>query len=387
MAILTYKTKLQFDSEQDKQAVIAILELERNIFNFCSTKCFDIEKNSIVLLHKLCYKEAKNQFSNSKSQIIIKAENNCLSAYKSIKSNKHKITKPVVKKRLATHFDKRLYSYKDGILRLTTLNRRVACKFTLYDKLTKYLDKYKFCDPLIFSDGKDVFASLTFRIEDINLNNSNTYVLGVDLGIRRLAATSQGNIYIDKKFNKDKRKPRYLKRMLNSKGSRSSKKHLKKLSHKEKHINHNFIHHIANKILSTDCGIIAIEDLNSKSLKAKKSKYQNKNRISQIGFAQLKFVLTYKAELLNKKVVCVNPAYTSQIDCVTGKKLGERRGCRFYSLRGLVYDADVNAAVNIASRTNLPVSYRNILDGQATVNTPIVNCPRIHKPRNLFLGS
>jgi len=371
MTILTYKTKLKFDSEQDKKAIIAILELERDIFNFCSIKCFNIEKNSIVLLHKLCYKEAKNQFPNSKSQIIIKAENNCLSAYKSTKSNKHKIKKPIVKKRLATHFDKRLYSYKDGILRLTTLNRRVACRLTLYSKLENALSKGKFCDPVIFSDGKNVFASLTFRFDNIS-STSNSYVLGVDLGIRRLAATSQGNLYIDKEFNKRKRKLRYLKRMLNSKGTKSAKRHFRKLRNKEKHINHNFTHHLANKILSTNCGIIALEDLNCKSLKAKRSKYQNKNRISQIGFAQLKFILTYKAELLNKKVVCVNPAYTSQIDCVTGKKLGERRGCRFYSLRGLVYDADVNAAVNIASRTNLPVSYRNILDGQAIVNSPIV---------------
>ena len=36
----------------------------------------------------------------------------------------------------------------------------------------------------------------------------------------------------------------------------------------------------------------------------------------------------------------------------------------------IVYDADLNASRNIGKRSKLPVSYGNILDGQATVNSP-----------------
>jgi len=54
-----------------------------------------------------------------------------------------------------------------------------------------------------------------------------------------------------------------------------------------------------------------------------------------------------------KTVTLVSPSYTSQRDSVTGKIEGERRGCRFYSKNGLIYDADVNAAINIAKTSRI----------------------------------
>jgi len=343
--------------------------IEREVFNYCSIRFFGSAKNSIVDLHRLCYRDARHEFPGAKSQLIIKAENNCLSAYKSIKSNKHQLTSPPVKKRLGTHIDKRLYRFVDGVFYLTTLEKRVSATPILYPKLQDCLEKYSFCDPLLSCNGKDVYISLVFKIE-IPEQKVN-YAIGVDLGIRRFAATSEGKIYIDKQFNARKRKLRYLKRCLQSKGTKSAKRHLKKLSRKERNINKNFTHHLANKILETKATVIAIEDLSIKKLKSKKHPKQNKNRISQVAFSELRRVLTYKAELASKRVVCVNPSYTSQTDCVTGK-LGTRQGCRFYGSNGLIYDADVNASVVIAQRTKLPVSYKNILDGQATVSTPIV---------------
>ena len=82
---------------------------------------------------------------------------------------------------------------------------------------------------------------------------------------------------------------------------------------------------------------------------------------------------SFKAGLVGKQVVVVSPKYTSQIDSVSGKREGIRQGIRFYAKNGLVYDSDINAAVNIAKRSKLPVSYGNILDGQAIVIRPIVN--------------
>ena len=82
---------------------------------------------------------------------------------------------------------------------------------------------------------------------------------------------------------------------------------------------------------------------------------------------------------MGKTISLVNPAFTSQIDCLTGKKDGKRQGCRYYATSGLVYDADLNAARNIANRSKLPVSYRDnsLLDGQGTVN-----CPNVCKSRS-----
>ena len=198
--------------------------------------------------------------------------------------------------------------------------------------------------------------------------------IGVDFGIRRVATFSDGRMIIDKKFNKEKRELRYLKRQLQSKRSKSSKKHLSKIRHKEKNRNKNQSHLVANEILKTNANVIALENL--KGIKAKKYKTQNKNGVSQVPFFELRRILTYKAENIGKHVCLVSPAYTSQIDSISGIKEGERRGCRFYAKSGLVYDADINAAINIARRSKHPVSQGNLLDGQGVVNRPIACKPK-----------
>ncbi len=215
--------------------------------------------------------------------------------------------------------------------------------------------------------------ALTFDIPEIL--PKNTLALGIDLGCRVNAATSEGNLYIDKKFNGEKRRLRFNKRKLQSKSktSKSAKRSLKKLKGKEANKNKNFSHHLANKLIkNTKADTLVLENL--KSLKVKKNKYENKNRISQVPIYQLKQILTYKALLNEKTVIEVCPSYTSQIDSQTGKKDGVRKGRRYYSKSGKIYDSDVNGAINIGQRSKLPVSCSSngITYGQAKVNSPIV---------------
>lgn len=368
---LSYSTKLILQPE-DKQKIIEFLELEREIFNFCSRLHFGSTRNSIVDLHAKCYKEARKLF-NAKSQIVIKAENNCLSAYRSAKSNKHDLKTHITKKRLSTGIDQRLYSFDGENFRLTTSDRRVITKPVMYSKLEYAIQNYRMCDPRLSSKDGEVYITLIFEVKT-NITKPKSCI-GVDLGVRRIATTSEGNIFVDKKFNARKRKLRHLKSKLKSKNTKSSHRHLKKKRNKERNINRNFCHNLANKILDTKAQVIVLEDLNLKKMKTKKHKNDNKNHISQVPFYLIRQMLTYKAGLVNKQVVCVNPAYTSQDDCVTGKRDGVRMGCRYFSKNGLVYDADVNAAINIAkkAKTKLPISQGNLLDGQANVKWPIVS--------------
>ena len=64
-----------------------------------------------------------------------------------------------------------------------------------------------------------------------------------------------------------------------------------------------------------------------------------------------------------KRVETVSPTYTSQMDCRTGNRDGNRKGCRYYCSDGVVFDADWNAAVNIAKRANHPSPNALPLDG------------------------
>lgn len=73
-----------------------------------------------------------------------------------------------------------------------------------------------------------------------------------------------------------------------------------------------------------------------------------------------------------------------QIDSQTDKKDGVRKGRRYYSKSGKIYDSDINGAINIGQRSKLPVSYCSnaITYGQAKVNSPIVGSVT-HKPLSL----
>lgn len=376
--MITYNTELIPTNPKDMKLIISLMEEYRLVVNEASKLQFSDLKNlsALRVFHNNFYYSAREKFIGVPSQVIIKAEQECLATYKTIRSNKYKLSKPFEKKNLSLRLDKRLYSHMKGEptkIKITTKEKKKEFQIKLYPKLEKLISQYQFADPLLFvRDGK-LMISLTFDNTPKEKLKASL-CLGVDLGIRRTAACSDGRLIIDKKFNKEKRELRYLKRQLQSKGSKSSVKHLNKLKHKEKNRNKNQTHLVANEILKTNANVIALENL--KGIKAKKYKKQNKNGVSQVPFFELRRILTYKAENMGKHVCLVSPAYTSQIDSISGIREGERRGCRFYAKSGLVYDADINAAVNIARRSKHPISQGNLLDGQG-----IVNCPIAFKPK------
>lgn len=357
-------------------------------FNECSKVKFNsCKENSIVLLHSKFYKQCRTSNPGLPSVLVVQAEQECLSAYRSIKSNKHKISKPISRNhgKQSVRLNNCSYSYKQETktFSIVSLEKRVKCKLHLFSKLEELLLKYKFADPLLFVKENKVWMALTFNVPEVPLISS--LALGVDLGVRNFAATSEGNLYKDNKFNDRKRRLRHNKSKFKSrkKNSHSARYKLKALKHKERNQNKNFCHHLVNKILKdTPADTIVLENL--KSLKVKKHKYQNKNRISQVPLYQLLTILTYKADLLGKQVITVCPSYTSQIDHRTGLRDGIRKGCRYIGKDGFIQHADINAAMNIAARSKLVISIRDTKHpiscrpfgtstyGQAIVITPIV---------------
>jgi IS605 OrfB family transposase len=368
--MITYTTQLQGDCQELKQ----LLEQHCVVFNIASKEQFTEKKNSLTILHSKVYKNVRKQYPNIPSQVVIKAEQECISSYRSVKSNKHKIKKPIEKKNLSMRLDKRLYSIPNKFsIKITGTNGRKEYKFVVYPKLKELLDKYQYQDPLIYVNNDKIYISFSFENKPKE-KIKQRLALGVDIGIRRSVALSDGRIVIDGKFNGDKRKLRHLKDSLKSKSTKSARRHLRKLRHKEHNKNKNQTHLIANEVLRTEADTIVLENL--KSIKAKKHKYQNKRSISQVPIYELRRVITYKAENAGKTVILVCPSYTSQTDCITNRREGERRGCRFYSKNGLVYDADINAAINIAKLSKHPISQTNRLTyGQAVVNQPNVCKP------------
>ena len=97
-------------NQEDFDSLKSILEMHKVVFNFASQHQFNETKNSLVVLHSKVYNNIRKQYPNIPSQVIIKAEQECLSSYKSTKSNKHRLKKSIEKKNLSMRLDKRLYS-------------------------------------------------------------------------------------------------------------------------------------------------------------------------------------------------------------------------------------------------------------------------------------
>lgn len=385
MSEITYNIKLTFDNQKEHDFWFNMLCKQREIYNFASKIIFEKKPNTLIKeYHDLLYNKIKEKFQVS-SQAIIRTEKDILSTYRSIKSNKHKIECYPQKKALSLRLDQRMYSnFNKNLIKLisSVSHKRCTAYLKLYPKVTELFDNYKTCDPLIFYKNNEFYLSVTFRIPEKVRQNEN--ILGLDLGCRRLITTSDGNCILSKDFNRQKRKIRYLKRVLNSKkkNSHSARTKLKKLSKKEHNISKQYIEKSVNIILkNTDKSIIAIEDLTKIKQTTKKKYGSHNNRISQVPFYLFKQILSYKAPLYGKEIKTVNPFMTSQTDSQTGKWKGERKGCRFYSVNGKVYDADWNAAINIAKKSvKHPISYclpldgkLNILNRQVDVNLPKVS--------------
>jgi len=267
------------------------------------------------------------------------------------------LKEPCQQTNLSIRLDKRLYTFLDNNqIKLTTTGKRIICSYQPYDKFEELFSKYSACDPLVFVRDNQFWLSISFEVPEPTFVENTC--IGVDLGERRFAVTSEGLALTDKDFLQQKRALRYLKRVLNSKrkktNSHSSKRKLHKIRRQERNKNRNMSHHLANKILEASSNTIVLEDLsNLKKKNLRKNNYKksksSKNRLSQVPFGMLLSILTYKAPIRGKRIKTVNPAYTSQRDH-RGLAGGERKGCRFNASDGVIFDADWNAAINIARK-------------------------------------
>ena len=370
--VKTYNIKLQFESKEDKQLLFDSLELKKQAFNLISKIRFEMDVcQGLKGLHDRCYYKIKEAIPTIPSQFIIKAEQDVVAKYQAIRKNKHQLEEAPQTDKLSINLDKRIYKWVgNDKIKLTTLTKRIVCNFIPYDKLNEMYAKYKLQDPSLFVKNNDIYLSVVFNDETSFIDNQKS--IGFDLGIKRLVATSEGDIIKGNEFNTYKRKIRWSKRKLQSKQnhSHSARKKLNTLKRKEHNFSKNYIHHIVNTLLKNDANTIVIEDLSKIKSKNRGKKFNN--RQSQVPYYLLKTILTYKAQSLGKRVEMVKPYFTSQNDH-RGIESGKRKGCRYYASDGIILDADLNAANNIKLRgSKHSNSCCEALDGQVNVNSPIV---------------
>ena len=372
----TYKVKLKFDNPQTYDLWVDRLHLVRDCYNYASTIIFN-EKLQLGLkpIHSRLYYELRDKFKELPSQMCIQVERALISNYKSVRSNGHKIDKPIQMKHPSIQLDKRLFSNltrESFKLSNGDGNHRSEVRFVTYPKFNELAEMYKMCDPkLVYNDDTGVFYACVPFLDIPPTPHEDSY-LGVDLGIKRIATLSDGTSYSDKKYLANRRKIRHNKRILqkHKKHSHSAKTKLRKLRRKEANVSKNMCHHLSNEILKHNGSVIVMEDLTKIKQSTSKTKNgykrtRHNNMFSQVPFYQLRQILTYKALLKGKRVETVSPEYTSRQDCRTQSGVGCKRiGCRFYTKDGMVFDADWNASINIMNRYKHSNSFNLPIDGR-----------------------
>ena len=381
----TYKVKLQFESREVYDFWVERLCTVRDCYNYASKIVYDenVPLNRKAVQARL-YREMRDTFPSLPAQVCVSVRDAVIASYRAIKSNnrdrnkktiKEIIEHPATMKNAALQLDKKLFScltQESFKISNGNKNHRSIVNFLTYPKFREMASMYKMCCPkLQFHERTGViFACIPFL--DIAITPHGDECMGIDLGCRRLATLSTGKAFADKKYLANRRKIRHNKRKLQAhkKKSHSARRKWNMLRRKEMNVSKQMCHTLANQILAEKATVLVMEDLSNikqgtvKTAEGFKRTSHNR-RLGQVPFYQLKQILTYKALLAGKRVETVDPHNTSQEDCRTGNSEGcVRRGCRFYTADGHVFDADWNAAINICNRYHHPASFSLPLDGR-----------------------
>jgi len=181
-------------------------------------------------------------------------------------------------------------------------------------------------------------------------------VLGVDLGIVEIATDSEGNSYSGEPVRAIRRKLKRIRGLLQSKGTKSAKKHLKRIARKQSRYVRDVNHQISKKIVETasrSAKALALEDL--KGIRERSNGYVREMRwlMGNWSFNQLAQFIRYKAEMAGIPVVFVDPRNTSRTCSACGHvdKANRKSQAHFKCLQcGFESNADFNAALNIEAR-------------------------------------
>jgi IS605 OrfB family transposase len=252
-----------------------------------------------------------------------------------------------IRKKLQIRYDRRTFRFYpvSGYVSLNTVVGRLKFRIKLYDHVKQYFGGRYTSSQLIFRKNK-VFLNVQYELPSIPSSNGNR-VLGIDRGIRNIVTCDDNTFVNSKQLRAVKGRYQYMKTKLQSLGTRSAKRKLRKLAGRERRFTLDVNHRITKWIVQKPYDAFAVEALQVKRRKAQGKRFNK--MLGSWSYGQLLRLLEYKAENLGKCVIEVDPRYTSQQCSRCGhidKK--NRKGLGFRCLQcSLELNADLNAARNI----------------------------------------
>lgn len=244
--------------------------------------------------------------------------------------------------------------WESQTVRLSLVGGRQTIRFRVPDYARKYAGNPVDTADLIQRDGAWwLHVVVTVPAPEIA---PSAQVVGVDLGINRPAVTSNNHFLGQRRWKATEGRSFKSIRALQKKGTKSAKRHLRKLKRRRARFRKDADHVLSRQIVaSAEPGAtIVLENLKDirKRMQAKR-RSQTKRRMHSWPFARLKAKIEYKAEERGCTVVVVDPRHTSQACSRCGHTArNNRRSQSAFICRqcGYQLNADLNAARNIAAK-------------------------------------
>jgi IS605 OrfB family transposase len=311
-------------------------------------------------IHKLTYQAARELFQLA-AQLAVRCIGKVADAYKLDRK-----TKRTFQLHGAVPYDDRIVSYNlnGSEVSIWTLDGRQAIPFVCGRHQRELLATRRGETDLALVRGK-WYLFVACEVETPEPRDAEG-ALGVDLGIVNLATDSDGETFSGHPVERRRQWYANRRRALQKVGTKSAKRHLKRLAGRQRRFQKDINHSIGKRLVAKaerTKRAIALEDLRGIRQRARVRGPEQRARHSNWAFSHLRACIAYKAQRAGVPVVVVAAAYTSQRCSACGHT--ERRSRKSQAEFCCVMcshqlPADYNAAINIE---------------WAAVNRPMVSNP------------
>ncbi len=353
----TIRLKLNPNQAQNEALKQTLSEFTQ-AFNFvCEFGWLNSQKNG-VKLHHATYYTVKELCKGLVSDLIVQARMKATEALRSAFARKkagRKASQPrsnLCPARYNVHTYK--LNWQNSTVNLATSpGNRLVIGFSIAGYATKYVGLSVDTADLIYRKGS-LWLHVVVSVPEVEFVDSGE-TIEVDLGLTHPAVTSKRKFLGTRHWKEVDRRYFRTKRCLQSKGTKSAKRHLRKLAGKKMRFRRDCDHVLSKRIVqsATSGATIVIENLTEIRSRARLRKGEGQRRLHSWSFAQLRSLLSYKAEEAGMKVVAIDPRHTSQTcsRCGYQSRSNRTKQSRFLCKEcSYQLNADLNASYNIRDK-------------------------------------
>ncbi|WP_067047733.1 RNA-guided endonuclease TnpB family protein [Methanofollis ethanolicus] len=297
--------------------------------------------------HKATYKGVRESVPDLPSSLVQGARDCACEALKATRCKTIPERKPLA----AMRYNQRVITVNlvHGLATIASVRGRIKATVPISGYHRNYLSWTVTSSTLSYDRRKKVFY-LHISMEHLNVEPvQRVEVLGIDRGIVNVAVCSDNTFFNSRQVKCVRSKYARLRQELQSGGTRSAQRKLRRMAGRERRFVTDTNHCISKQIVNSEYTVFALEDLSKIRVQKRRGTGFNR-KLNTWSFYELEQFLRYKAEALGKQVVLVDARYTSQKCSVCGHACKRNRDGSSFRCRkcGFQLHADLNAARNIA---------------------------------------